>query len=596
MERRVAILSLQSHGDRSFLDDSPLALVSGDLQSDGVDCDLVVAVLEPNVAGVDPAEERLAQKLSEYSVVVYDRVWSRALIDRLRARLPGKIFVWARGEHMLENPPADYLCRGDMRSELPEMIARIFAGRGQDVSPALFPIGKGGSEQSERGIGRPFRPNVRPVIINPEALTGIRVFSIEGNIGCAYQADARANPIYAGVKMPDGMGRGCAFCTTGNKYEGKPNDVTAAFVLEQIRYLKTNAPDLEHIVLKDQNPFAYLTQVMDGCAAEKLSPLVLMLQTRADWFARNLGRFERALDVARTANIKLSPFLVGIENFSQAELDRFNKGMKAEENVTFLDALWRWKETHGDALDLTHAAFGFLLFSPWTTLADLRLNFEGIRRTKLDRLRGRLLTSRTRLYPDTALYYLAERDGLLADEFAGAHEDASSRFGYYPSRPWKFANPAVARFSEIAAQLDERANGRDELILFEVLLDAFDRTADFQSIDTESLWSEYRARSGADEQTHVLRRRFAKLVHPLPLDGEFASGWRFGPLQAEKGRVRVPLLHRAEPPVLVELALHSDAAPRARSRHYDLITLGGNLTPPQDQAVAAVCEAVVRND
>jgi hypothetical protein len=600
---RVAILSLHSHGDRSFLDDAQLALLSGDLRADGIDNDLVVAVLNPSAAetGGDPVEERLAQTLSNYQIVVYERVWSPAVIERLRERLPGRTFIWCRGEHTLDDPPADWIGGGDLRQSLPVLIGHI---RGEIPHP---PAGArrrvSGRWEAPLLTTRPavreraFAPNVRPVVVNPEDITGLRIFSIDGNVGCPYQSDARENPLYSGVTMPEGIGRGCAFCTTGNKYEGHPNEQTAAFVLQQIRYLKRNAPELEHIVLKDQNPFGYLPAVIDGCATEGLTPLVLMLQTRADWFVRNLARFERALDVARTAGIRVSPFLVGIENFSQRELDRFNKGMTAEENVSFLDALWRWRDTHADVIDLTHASFGFILLSPWTTMEDLAINLEGIRRTKLDRLRGRLLVSRARLYPDTALYYLAQRDGLLIDAFTGAHEDNSRRFGYYPSQPWRYQDPAVARFSEIAALLDDRAGARDELALFECLLDAFGRTTDFDAIDAEAIWQKYLAKSGATRRDRPgLRERFARLVSPLPIESAFASGWSIDDLAAQAGGVRVKLTHADESPVLVELAMRGPGPRRARSRHYDIRALNGQLTPGQEHALSLLCAAIVRND
>jgi hypothetical protein len=163
-----------------------------------------------------------------------------------------------------------------------------------------------------------------------------------GNAGCPFQLDARANPLYAGTQIPDQFGRGCAFCTTGNHYEAHPNDETAASVLEQIRYVRANAPELELLVLKDQNPFGYLTEVIERCEAERLSGFTLLLETRAEWFMRNAARFDRALQIAERIGVRIAPFLVGIENFSQPELDRFNKGTTAEANIEFLDTLWQW--------------------------------------------------------------------------------------------------------------------------------------------------------------------------------------------------------------------------------------------------------------
>ena len=71
-EAPVAVLSLQSHGDRSFLDDRSLALLSGSLRERGIENDLVVAVLvpdEPSAASADgrgggEVERRLAAAIA----------------------------------------------------------------------------------------------------------------------------------------------------------------------------------------------------------------------------------------------------------------------------------------------------------------------------------------------------------------------------------------------------------------------------------------------------------------------------------------------------------------------------------------------------
>ena len=201
--------------------------------------------------------------------------------------------------------------------------------------------------------------------------------------------------------------------------------------------------------------------MIERCEAEGLSGFALLLETRAEWFLRNARRFDRACRVARRIGVRLAPFLVGIENFSQPELDRFNKGTPPPPTSSSSTRSGAWKERYGEALDLGHTAFGFILFSPWTTIDDLAANYDAIRRTHFDRLRGSVLLSRARLYPDTALYYLAERDGLLAEEFESDADDASRRYGYYPSRPWRHLHPEVAHFAALATRLAERNGSRD---------------------------------------------------------------------------------------------------------------------------------------
>lgn len=657
----VAILSFHSHSDRSFLDDRELALLSGILQEQGIRNDLVLAVIPAPAEGDDAGnvEQRLAERLAPYNPIVFERVWSPELIARLRRSLPGKVFIGLRGEHvLLDSSPADVFCdqepariaaplvqwlRGQadlppagilLRASAPDIegVARV-PGNDTTGIPTLDPGLRRDDERMEPRLrsestvptgdepvwrqpdaaaavpekSHRYAPNLRPVVINPESLPRVRTFSIMGNSGCPFQLDARDNPLYAGTKIPAGQGRGCAFCTTGNHYDGRPNPVTAAFVLEQIRHVRQQAPELELLVLKDQNPFGYLTEVIEGCASEGLSGFSLLLETRAEWFLRNAARFDRALLIADRIGVRIAPFLVGIESFSQPELDRFNKGTTAAANIEFLETLWRWKEKYGEALDLNHAAFGFILLSPWTTLDDLKTNLEAIRHTRLDRLRGSLLLSRARLYPDTALYYLAERDGLLAEEFDSQEDNASQRYGYYPSRPWKHLHPEVAHFAALATELSQRNHNRDVVNLFQALLDEFQRAgADWQAITDKSVWERYQllgakpAMAASGPQLGPvgpeLRQRMARLLEPLSLTEEFAGGWRFAELRAQRGHVQIEIQHAHDPSLRVDIVPRSQAPCYQRSRHYDIRAAARDLTPAQHQALDVLAQAILAND
>jgi len=613
-EDRVAILSFHSHSDRSFLDDRELALLSGALRQRGIANELVLSVLPGDEESGADVERRLAAALAAYDPIVYERVWNPRLVERLRAALPDKVFIGLRGEHrMLDEAPADYFCDGNAQLLLAPLIewlrgtapkpprgALVRVARGDDSAPWV-PLDES-VEAKDAPIA--YAPNLRPVIVNPEALPEVRTFSVLGNEGCPFQLDARENPLYAGTDIPDGYGRGCAFCTTGNHYVGRPNEVTAASVLEQIRYVRGTAPELELLVLKDQNPFGYLTEVVERCAEEGLSGFTLLLETRAEWFLRNAARFDRALAVAGTIDVQLAPFLVGIENFSQAELDRFNKGTTVAANIEFIDTLWRWKERYGDALCLDHTAFGFILFSPWTTLDDLEANLAAIERTRFDRLRGSVLLSRARLYPDTALYYLAARDGLLTEAFDSEADNASRRYGYYPSHPWRHVHADVAHFAAIATEISDRNHNRDMVQLFRVLLAAFrDTGSDWPALTADAVWQRYQdshTAAGGDPQLapadETFQNRFARLVEPLPFAGSFADGWRFGTLRTRPGLVAVELLHDREAPLLVEIVPRGDGGHFRRSRHYDIRAVARDFTVAQRQALHALAAAIVHND
>ncbi len=491
---RSAFLSLHSHGDRSFLDDSVLAHISGQLRRRGYDNELVLAALDGAVDDVSDTElfGQLVAALDGFDVVVYERVWSQHIPQALQRALPDATFVHLRGEHHLADPAGQFVC--ERRAALQSLLDYI-AGRQSSLPAHTRERTSSGWRQGLAAIATPepdesFAPNLRPLIATPGAVPAQRSFAIEGNVGCPYQADARSNPLYAGTSIPQDVGRGCAFCTTGNHYQGAPQADVIAKVMAQLRYVRANAPELTTLVLRDQNPFGYLTEVMQACAAEGVGQFTLLLQTRADWLLQGERRFVLALAAAAAADITITPFLVGVENFSQAELDRFNKGISAQTNIDLLAALDKWDAAH-DAFDLAQASFGFILFSPWTTLADLRRNYEGIRDTGLDKRRGRLLLSRVRLYPDTALYYLAQRDGLIEDDQQSSV--AAGRYGYFPDVRWRFVDDVTARFAAVAAEASERSEGRDELRVFRALLDCFEASEHGLDVTCDDVMARMRA-------------------------------------------------------------------------------------------------------
>lgn len=584
---RVAILSFHAHADRSFLDDRELALTSGDLTRAGFVNDLVVVHLPDATDAPPPA---LLERLAAYDTIVYERVFSRPLVAALRDALPRHTFIACQGEHRLLAPPADYECRGELRRALVALLGWLNGARAtpppgtrRRVDDRFEPI-----EPAEPLTDEPlaYAPNLRPVEIGGRSPA---TFSILGNAGCPYQADARDNPLYAGVPMPDGMGKGCAFCTTGNRYEHRAVDETTRSVLEQLRYVRREAPERATLVLKDQSPFAWLPEVVERIGEEELGPLTLLLETRVDWFVRNAARFERALERARDAKVKLAPYLIGIESFSQAELDRFNKGMHAEDNVTFLESLDRWEALFPESLDLSHASFGFVLFTPWTTMDDLRQNHAAIVRTGLDRFRGSLLLSRARLYPDTALYWLAKRDGLLAERWEHEGEDNARRYGYFPGQPWRFHDPTVSRLSSLAIELSERMGSRDQRRLFGALIAAIERAPSATTEDVLSAMAGQPPMPTDDE----LRARLAALLSPLP--AEFAGGWRVADLSARPNRLRVTL-RRGGGAVTLDLVPRSGGPAFARSRHYDVRHLGRELEGDARRAVETFCRALAAND
>jgi hypothetical protein len=110
--------------------------------------------------------------------------------------------------------------------------------------------------------------------------------------------------------------------------------------------------------------------------------------------------------------------------------------------------LRRWEDAYPETLRFwRHGGFGFITFTPWTTIADLRVNVEGLEwLSEFYPIPSLSYCSRVQLLPARALTLLARRDGLLAPTFADAAFDSGCITCLDQcDLPWRFRDPAVAR-------------------------------------------------------------------------------------------------------------------------------------------------------
>ncbi|MDP6947025.1 MAG: hypothetical protein QF464_22945, partial [Myxococcota bacterium] len=139
----------------------------------------------------------------------------------------------------------------------------------------------------------------------------------------------------------------------------------------------------------------------------------------------------------------LTPYLIGFENFSDTELQRYNKGVTAAEALAAAHKLTTMAATWPN-LNLSPSQ-GFILFGPWTTLEDLKRNCEALAEVDFRRLRGGITRSKLRLNPDAALVARARADGLLVETHSQSHEDNAAATGYQAEIPYRFADPQTER-------------------------------------------------------------------------------------------------------------------------------------------------------
>ncbi|MBI4567622.1 MAG: radical SAM protein [Planctomycetes bacterium] len=354
--------------------------------------------------------------------------------------------------------------------------------------------------------------------------------AILGSHGCAYAADAADNNFFQGIdfaRLPEVFRFGCTFCHHSGIIR-LPREETVRLLLAQLAEVRRQAPDLAEVVLEDEEALGYLDRFAAAVLAAGGKPLRFLVKTRVLLLRADRDKLTAALSTFAGTGHRIDLYLVGFENFSQPELDRFNKGVSAAECEEAASLLRSLRDQFPDSFsDDTHAK-GFILFTPWTSLADLEANVAAFRRLRFWEFRGNLPLSKLRLDPSLPLYHAAARDGLLADRFPDAAHDNSRRYGYSGEAPWRFLHAEAGRVYAVYVRASEGAGD-----LLPLIRNWEDRAAQVALL--EHLVALAAADPGANEETlyrraaewaEAGRRRVAggaRAPAPAPADALLAS-------------------------------------------------------------------------
>ncbi|MBI4677226.1 MAG: hypothetical protein HY748_06555 [Elusimicrobia bacterium] len=163
-----------------------------------------------------------------------------------------------------------------------------------------------------------------------------------------------------------------------------------------------------------------------------------------------------------------------MENFSERENARFNKGITLAQVDEVLALLDKWKRAYPGALKPFKGGgekvdLGFILFTPWTTLKDVSINMECAKeRHFLEK--GYWLYSTLRILPDAPLHCLAKKEGgILADSFPdrGQFYGTFHNTGDYPDAvPWRFKDPKTADYFAMVVRVCAAALEEDDCAFF----------------------------------------------------------------------------------------------------------------------------------
>ena len=300
---------------------------------------------------------------------------------------------------------------------------------------------------------------------NREAREMAPLAFVIGGEECVYRRSVSANPAYAGVDLAGCRTEGCAFCVSGGRESGDAAPPTAGAAVEgalrQIlafyrTYPLSDGGARPRLRMSGQQLLLEAETLAARMAELKAPPSDLLFDGRIDYLLRLEPRLRRAAELLKGTGHKLHVCLVGLENFSGDELLRLNKGVTPAQNLAAIRALRRIERDHPAEFGFEeHGGLSTILFTPWTSLEDLALNFAVARHFRLEKLCGKLLTSRVRLYERLPLTALARRDGLLVDGYEDEALDTARRNFYPDELAWRFRHPEVEAVSRVATRMAE---------------------------------------------------------------------------------------------------------------------------------------------
>ena len=285
---------------------------------------------------------------------------------------------------------------------------------------------------------------------------------------CGYSRAVEKNPVFAGVDLAGCANlRGCSFCRSDrdpHRWGLGPLEMARKNLLA-VRDTHPRWQQRPRYRVTGEQVFFQVDRLAELVLELKLEPCDLLLDARADSIVRHAEQLEQAAATLAGSGHALQICLVGLENFSPPELLRMNKGLSATQLVLAVDLLQRLEASHPDSFGLSeYGGFSTILFTPWTTLDDLSLNLEMVALFGLERLCGKLLTSRLRLYPELPLARLARRDGLLCHSYSDPALDTARRNFYPGEMPWRFAHAGVELINRVTTRLHpDAALSGDEL-------------------------------------------------------------------------------------------------------------------------------------
>ena len=447
--------------------------------------------------------------------------------------------------------------------------------------------------------------------------------------GCDYVRSLRDHPDFTALLESEEVRthRGCSFCVNPDPRQFISRADPVELAMEQLQgAAETLDPLLQDrsFLVRGVNLLPAIERLAAALEEKAVPPTTFFVSTRLDRISRFEDRIRRALPVLAQRSHRIHIWNMGIENHSPRENERLNKGLAPQVLQDGIRAVLGLAEDFPDVFAFD--GWGYILYTPWTTLDDLRINIRELR--ALDpRSAGFALGTALQLMPGLPVTRLAEDAGLTVDAFEDFPTDSgciTTWDGY--EVPWRFQDPRVAamyrltrRFRpgrvipaddpdahRVQAWLDSLPDGDEDLLqAAEALLDVIDDAADaLPSLEEhlEAAAAMVRARTPADATDDMPSPAQARLHGALQADidagalelGTFrVDTLRLRPTK-EGGRIELLLEGGDLDPLEVLLEEAPKSAPAFLRRGRLALSYKSRDPVPNEQEVAALCALLER--
>ncbi|MDD5302397.1 MAG: hypothetical protein PHS14_04735 [Elusimicrobia bacterium] len=285
-----------------------------------------------------------------------------------------------------------------------------------------------------------------------------------GGQSCRGRPRLTGNPRFKHLAGAADFQPGCSFCGGADEYGllSRHRQGSLALAEAQLRVLGSTDPKRSRgrgtYMVHDLALFMRIDTFFKMVHKNKFKPAKFVFCPRIDDVLNARERVDSILPLAAEGGHRIGFDIMGIENFSPSTMELYNKDISVAQADELVSVMNRWHEDWPQVFEPFHGGKNWLmlLFTPWTTLPELRLNYDEAARRGFDSDQFWICTS-LMLRKGSALAALAEDEGgILIAEF----EDRGLLFfpvcgmqAMWGSRPWRFKDAKVADFYRILIRI-----------------------------------------------------------------------------------------------------------------------------------------------